>query len=136
MKTTIEKPIDECTLEELEAQGFEGVDASLEISLGEYGLICKHNPDDDDYFCIIGYRTDQAGNYISFYTGHFSEEDINEAAHELGGGSFFDSLGEIPFHWKKRPFVSKAHDLKNHIGPADTFGSPSHLFQMFALLHS
>lgn len=134
MNTTLDKPIDECTLEELQALGYQGIDKSLEISLGEYGLACRYNPEDQDYHCIIGYqRADGDMHYISFYCGHFDDEDINEMARELGGAEFFDFIGDIPFHWRKRPFHSRAHDLKTWLGPETVFGTASHTFQLIGL---
>lgn len=126
-------PIDEQTLEELEAWGFEGIDASLDISLGEYGLACWYDNVHEEYFCIVGYQTDEAGNYTSFYTSCIEAEEIHEEAKDLGGASFFDSLGTELSTWKKQPDITKIHDLKNLIGPENIFGTPQHTFQLIAL---
>lgn len=130
---TMDQPIDEMTLEQLESEGFEGIDVSLDISLGEYGLACTYNEEDNDWYCIVGHRTDTAGNYITFYTGWIEEQEIHEIAQDLGGAGFYNTMGVRLPQWKRSPVISKIHDVKNYLGAEVVFGTPRHTFQLAAL---
>ena len=136
MKQLTDKPIDECTLEELEALGFEGPDTSLEISLAEYGLLCAYNEEDQDWFCIVGYKKDR-GFYDRFYTGYIDEQELYEIARDQGKASFWSYVGAAPWIWRRSDVIRKISDLKSYLGPENVFGSPNfdgEVFQMMALL--
>ena len=56
------------TLKEYEDKGFEGIDASLDISLYEYGLIWVKGIEghEKDYHFVFGVRCDNEGNFTKF----------------------------------------------------------------------
>lgn len=58
-------------LSELKNEGYEGIDASLEISLFEYGLVWIKNPKEPpDYLFIYGVGADESSNYNMFDHAH------------------------------------------------------------------
>lgn len=134
MKQTLNKPVDECTLEGLAKKGFEGTDASLEISLGEYGLACTYNEEDDDWFCIVEYKKDRDGNYETFYTGYVEESEIHEIARDQGGAGFYNFIGAAPWVWRRSDVIRKIQDVKDYLGPENVFGSPGSAGEVFQLM--
>ena len=63
------------TIAELEAKGYEGIDADLETSLFEYGLIWLEQ-DGGEYRIVYGHDVDDHGNYVTFHTAHFNKSEL------------------------------------------------------------
>jgi hypothetical protein len=106
---------------------WEGTDADLEISLFEYGLICRPNPvfgDPNDWLCLYQVTED------AFNVGHYDEQSINkllngdEWAYDSDIKSFLSFVGEETVEeFLKVPFVHKLSSLLNYWGCFNIFGS-------------
>ena len=97
---------------------FIGIDASLETSLFEYGLIvCPYYKDgvQDEYFCVYSIGE-------GFDTGYKREHELNDLLAGLDWmdnddiESFLSTVGGSLDDWQKLPFVTKLHDLINYYG--------------------
>ena len=58
-------------LSNLEKEGFEGVDLSLEISLFEYGLIWRKEETGNQYLMYFGVGVNSEGEYSTFNNGWY-----------------------------------------------------------------
>jgi hypothetical protein len=120
------------TLAELEKKGFIGIDASLEISLFEYGLIWVKGLEghEKDYHFIYGVGKDKNGDFVSFDWGDLSlgtnpkEEwnwikDFNEVA---------TSCGVSKEDFLKRELPQIVFDLISYYGYENILGSSYYPF--------
>ena len=107
---------------------FTGLDVSLETSLFEYGIICRYNQKDKDYFCI--YTVDEK----NCDTGYISHKYVNEL---VGGNEwmnredcimFLNSVGSSLELWIKFPIVCKLQDLISYWGYENIMGTCYHPF--------
>jgi hypothetical protein len=112
------------TLSELKKQGFEGCDISLEISLFEYGLVCKKHPD-GDIQCWYGLGADNSYNYNKFDSGHITEKEIKNTLNEswFDKKSFLSFVGCTEEEWLVRWCGNKISDLIEYYGYENIFGS-------------
>jgi len=103
---------------------FKGTDASLEISLLEYGLIVSEQEHEDGsgtHFCV--YRQGD-----EFGTGHISEKQINgyvegkEFMDENDIKEFLDWSGSTKEEWLAFSMESKLYDLLAYYGSLNIFG--------------
>lgn len=62
------------TFEKLRAANFVGPDASLEISLREYGFAYRNCEDTGEIVCIYGIKRDNEGEYVAFDRCTFSAD--------------------------------------------------------------
>jgi hypothetical protein len=95
-----------------------GTDASLDISLFEYGLlVCKNHSCNlpDEWFCLVGVSTDEEGNYISFDYGYIRDNELMEEDW-IDWNSLMSYVGSKLEEWKQLPFVQKLFDLINYYG--------------------
>ena len=108
-----------------------GIDASNEISLFEYGLLCQYQGLDDYYF-IYGVSYDESGNSIQFdhctlnikdlqsiifKDGWFEIEEFNSFAdYELEHPNDLDNL----VHYE---IINLVHSMVSYYGYANIFGS-------------
>jgi hypothetical protein len=70
-------------LSDYEVEGFDGNDASLEISLFEYGLIWKLDNDEyQAYKFIYGVETDNSGNYTKFEFSFMTKNEFERLQSE------------------------------------------------------
>lgn len=90
-----------------------GIDASNEISLLEYGLLVKKEPDKDDQYKII-YRV----NSTQFDFCHFSEKEVNEFLNEgwFNTEGFLNYCGMTENAWLKMNIANKLSDLLTYYG--------------------
>lgn len=115
------------TIDLLEAQGFEGVDASLAISLLEYDFAWrKLTPpiDGDDYLFIYRLR-DRGTNVFDRCTMKSSvslEREYNWIS-KSDWTSLFRSHGVGKHSWHLRPFPVRMSDLLRRHGYENIFGS-------------
>lgn len=109
-------------------KGFEGVDASLEISLYEYGLIWKlENEENKGYLFVYGVWTDDSGNYNMFDTAHMSEKEFKDLTEE----SWFDKKSFDSFRGTtKIHFPDDVHSALQYHGPENIFGSTYNAFEI------
>lgn len=102
-----------------------GQDASLEISLFEYGLLCKQLPErdyEDEYFCLYKF-TDEV-----YDTGHITEKQVN--GYILGTefpkpediASFLSYVGMAANEWIEESLVNKISDLLRYWGTENIMG--------------
>jgi hypothetical protein len=107
-------------------QSFIGCDASLEISLLEYGLIVSENEHEDGsgtHFCVYKISDN------SFGTGHMSEKEVNgyiegkEFMNSDDIKSFLNWNGMTKEDWLKMEMHSKLGDLLQYWGSENIFGA-------------
>lgn len=110
-------------------RGYHGIDADLETSLFEYGLICKQVIPKNAYKVIYAVEADSKGNYNLFESTWTTETQLNNLV--LGNewmdqdaiNSFLDCQGTSLADWLDLPFISKLHDLVSYFGWMDVLGS-------------
>ena len=104
---------------------FIGIDASLEISLLEYGLIVSNEVHEDGsgtHFCV--YKCN--GGYG---TGHISEADLNNLingedwANEEDINSFLSFVGMSKNDFLQMPLITKLFDLISYWGYENIMGT-------------
>lgn len=112
------------TITQLKNDGFFGIDVSLEISLFEYGLICKETSK-DNYLFYYGIKIDDDGYYNLFDYCNYSKKDLIELTKEtwvdLSGVLSF--AGQTKKEWLKQHPISQISDLIAYYGPGNIFGS-------------
>ena len=131
-------------------RGYHGIDASLDISLFEYGLICrkftksnikkyewkKLHQHSDEYRIIYGVETDEQGNYNLFEPTYKRESELNNLV--LGNewiskdviDSFLETHDTTLETWLELSFIMKLHDLVSHFGWMDVLGSVYYGFKI------
>jgi len=124
MKTKIELPVKDNpqhvknleTIGLLEQQGFEGIDASLEISLFEYGIAWRKLESETLFIYSIG-------------KGSFDRVTVENSVDVEKEWSFADfkalmsSLGMAVEEWRKMPLAQKVSDLVSYYGFENIFGA-------------
>lgn len=66
------------TISQLEKEGYEGPDVSLNISLFEYGIVWKLTSEEQkEYRFIVGVGLDKEGNYNRFDWFYLNEKDFD-----------------------------------------------------------
>lgn len=120
-------------LSELEKQGFQGVDASLEHSLFEYGMAWRRNLLRHDkaefvfYYRINGEDNDDLARFsfaifYDFQLIRSIKEEFNWID-EDSWKSFYETMGTTESDWLKLPFGQQIYDLANHWGQENIFGA-------------
>lgn len=121
-----------CTIPLLEAQGFEGPDTSLAISLFEYDLIWRRiTPDEgaeqgDDTLFVYRIRGDKDPekyfDRVSMKSSLDFEKEFNWIK-DSGWESFFNSTEYTEETWAEEKFEHKIYALVHHYGYENIFGS-------------
>jgi len=118
---------------------FHGIDASLDISLYEYGLICRPYTKDgqkDEHKVIYGVNRDESGNYDLFGGGFIREHDLDEL---VNGNDWMDKddikgllsfVGSSINVWLKLSFITKLWNLVNYFGYENIMGSEYSPFEI------
>ena len=109
----------------LEKHNYVGTDASIEISLFEYGLVCSKNPNDEgEYYFIYSIGEDL------FDHNWMSHNQINEIINEewFKKDEFFSFLGittqdDIDDYFMNTPIIMKVFDALQYHGYENIFGS-------------
>ena len=119
------------TITQLKKEGFFGPDASLEISLFEYGLICKETSKDNFLF-YYGVGIDDEGNYNLFDYCNYSKQDIIELTNEdwFNLDDVLSCCGLTKKEFFSSHPVSQIHDLIGYYGPENIFGSSYFPFEV------
>lgn len=105
----------------LDAQGFEGVDASLEISLAEYGLAWRPLPESGEVLFVHRHP---------YVTGRFERTRLaadTDPRREWGWVDwprFLETCGAEAAEWDALPLTQRVFDLVNYYGPLEIFGGP------------
>lgn len=110
---------------------YSGTDFSNEISLYEYGLLCKKQ-DNNDIHCIIGAGVDKSGNYNKFCSSSITEEDIEIITNEswFDKESFLSFVGMTSSDWNNSGYINKIADMISYYGLENIFGSPYNYFEI------
>lgn len=107
--------------------GWYGTDGSLDISLYEYGLICKDNDDGTvDVIRGTGIKETDCGDYNFFKFdrwNHYGAEDLPVNESWFDKERFFRFLGMTEDEWKQLPLVIKIYDGISYYGTENILGS-------------
>jgi hypothetical protein len=112
------------TLTEYENAGFNGIDASLETSLFEYGLIWHENDQDGDTKLIFGINYD-GESYNQFDYGFYNEKEFTD----LIESSWFNLDDILSFisntkeNWLNTNLGNRIFDCISYYGYENIFGS-------------
>lgn len=107
-----------------EEKGWIGIDADIQESLFEYGVIAKYDESQNEWFVIYSVGD---GTYSN---GSATEEELNniiegeEWAKEDVINSFLDTMGMSKEEWLKLNFIQKLHDIIQYWGHMNIFGTP------------
>ena len=106
---------------------YSGIDTNNEISLFEYGLLCKLF-NDKSIHVWFGVQSDNSGNFNLFDCAWITEEEINNFFEE----SWFDKKGFLSYLgfeeteatlWINYHYSNKLQDLLQYYGYENIFGS-------------
>lgn len=108
----------------LESQGYEGIDASLVISLFEQGLVVKEL-ENDRYEIIFAVEYNELGQPNKFVVESVDADLTNNVIEEswFDRDGFFDFVGDNLDQWKNRRFVVQLHDLMHYYDYRNFFGN-------------
>jgi len=130
--------IQEKVIKKFEKAGYKGIDASLEISLFEYGLIVSSNTDENgEYHIIYGLDMDDEGGYIAFEQCCYSEKSLLEdTIYEswFKQDGFLNYLGMTLKEWLELPVVHKISDMLSYYGYQNIFGETYYKHDLKSLL--
>ena len=116
-------------LSTLEKENYQGNDASLEISLFEYGLASQEKK--DYHNVIFGVNIDDSGNYIGFDAYNEmrdSDLPINEDWFNLPAVLSF--VGMNKKEWLKLSFLQRLSDCLSYYGCQNIMGDSYNTFQI------
>lgn len=115
-------------LENYENEGYQGIDASLETSLFEYGLIWKE--EEIEYRFIYGVQINGEG-YSLFDWGCISKDiDIKKEFDWVDWEAFFSFVGENEEDYLKHSVPLIVSDLLSYYGYENIFGSAYDPFEI------
>ena len=101
---------------------YSGIDKSNEISLFEYGLLCKVN-DLNDIHCYYGIGSDNGCNYNTFDCSELSKIEIIGLFNELDKPGLLSYLGMTEDQFKDEDTIHQIFDLYQYFGYENIFGS-------------
>ena len=104
------------SLKKLKADGFQGVDESLEISLREYGLVWREIEGNFLFIYSIG-----NGKYDRVTMA--ANTDLYKEFNWVKWEEFLDCQGIPKTHWDILPFEQKLFDLFSYYGYEEIFGT-------------
>ena len=112
------------TITQLKNDGFFGMDVSLEISLFEYGLICKETSK-DNYLFYYGIGIDYNGNYNLFDYCNYSKNDLMDLINEswVNLPDVLSFVGQTKKEWLELNHIFLIFDLGSYYGYENIFGS-------------
>jgi hypothetical protein len=108
-----------------ELKEYSGTDASKEISLYEYGLLCVEQHE-EELHCYYGVGCDDEGNYNMFCSGSITKPEIDSMINEnwFHKHVFFSFLGMEEKNWlSSDSYISKLSDLLSYYGFENIMGS-------------
>jgi hypothetical protein len=112
--TDIIRLADNCDYDALEEMGFFGIDASLEISLDEYGLALTPRTKWGDLGEVtVLYKHGGTWDCITQSPEYFTSK-INESWFDKSG--FFSFIDSTESRWLLMPLVSQIQDLIQYYG--------------------
>lgn len=109
------------TLETMQAEGYQGPDASLNESLVEYGLAWKEDDGDLLFIYRHPYKEHRFDwGRVRLGTDVFKEWDWALRDEKLD--SFLSFFGTTIEYFKALPLTQQVYDLFSHWGPLEIFG--------------
>ena len=109
-----------------EIKDFHGPDASNEISLYEYGLLCKKR-NEIDIQCWVGVEMHvwNDGYYSKFDSFHTNEKDLKEKMNEdwFDKKCFLEYVGLTEKEFLTLNFIGQIHAMLMYHGYENIFGS-------------
>lgn len=105
-----------------ELNRYSGIDTSNEISLFEYGLLCKVN-DLNDIHCYYGIGSNDGCNYDAFDCMEISKKEIIDLFNELDKEGLLSYTGMTEEEFLNSDTLTQIFDLKNYFGYENIFGS-------------
>ena len=109
----------------LEAQGWQGTDASLEISIFEYDFAWRELGESDAYGDdhLFLYRITDRKSPVFDRTAMNSKLDLRKEYDWVDWDSFLSTAGCGNEEWDAQPFAIRIYDLFNQYGYENIFGS-------------
>jgi hypothetical protein len=107
------------SIDKLKAAGFSGPDASLEISLFEYGIAWRDIGDEILFIYEIPGRDKKVFDRCSFK----KNTNVLKEFDWVSWTSLFNTLGVSVQQWINFPLAQKIWDLFNYHGAENVFGS-------------
>lgn len=101
----------------------EGIDDSVEISLGEYGMAWILSDDKKEYIFYYGVENDEEGNYSLFDWGTINSDTDVHSEYGFIDQGFFDYIDQSLEDWDKSHITQKMFDLKQYYGYENIFGT-------------
>lgn len=102
---------------------YSGIDKSNEISLFEYGLLCKVN-NLNDIHCYYGVGSNNGSNYDTFDCMEISKKEVIDLFKELSPSSLFLTyIGMTEEQFLKQDTIHQIYDLKSYYGNENIFGT-------------
>jgi hypothetical protein len=123
------------TIPLLEAQGFVGIDASLDISLFEYDCIwreipqeLRYHPDEDYIFVFSVGRVNNAPvkQFARVGMSACDFESDTSWINDESWDSFLSTYGISKEEWMESPYPTRISDLSRYFGYMNIFGSTIH----------
>lgn len=114
------------SITELQTEGYEGSDLSLDIALFDYGLAWKD--EGENYSFIYGVGISDNNDWNRFAKTEVSKtEDVYEAYDWADFKGLHSSYSVTKEEWDKQDLVYKISDLLNYYGYENVFGSTYHV---------
>jgi hypothetical protein len=110
------------SLSSLKENGFKGVDASLEISLREYGIIWKET-EKETIFVYQRDNYDEGKHSFSFHTAFFSYTDVEKEFNWVEWKKVLAFLGMTMEEFKDAERGQQVFDLELYYGLENVFGT-------------
>lgn len=107
---------------------YSGIDASNEISLFEYGLLCKI--ENNDIQCIYGVGSDNGCNYNTFACSWISATEVKQLLNELDKLGLLSYIGMSEKNWLESDIITQIHDLLSYFGYENIFGCYHNSFEI------
>jgi len=108
---------------------YTGIDKSNEISLFEYGLLCRiHN--DSNIHCFYGVGSSDGCNYDTFDYMTISKKEIIDLFNKLDKISFLDYTGQTEESFLSDDTTHQLYDLKSYFGVENIFGTTYESFEI------
>ena len=108
--------------DKLEKMNFYGTDVNLEISLMEYGLICREWENSYQFIYVTEWKGYEEPEL--FDVSILSDSEINEVFDDLNDDNgMLNFVGMEETEWKELPTIHKVSDLISYWGYENIFGS-------------
>jgi hypothetical protein len=108
---------------------YSGIDVSNEISLYEYGLLCKIY-DNNDIHCYYGIGSNDGCNYDTFNCITLSKWEIIDLFNELDKPGLLSYTGQTEKEFLNLSPIQQLSDLKSYFGIENIFGSIYNSFEI------